>query len=73
MIAEGEANRQSALDNGILNRAENNARMAIVKILELGKFGPVVFGAPLAGPPGLRPAAGSSPVEPAEAGNADDS
>jgi len=46
IILQGEANRQKALDGGILNHAEANAREAVLRILKLGKFESVVFGPP---------------------------
>lgn len=44
IIAQGEANRQAALDGGILDLAEANARLAVLRILKLGNFDKVVFG-----------------------------
>ena len=47
VIAQGEENRRSALEGGILERAETNARSAVERILNLGDGGNVVFGPPL--------------------------
>lgn len=44
IIIQGEANRQAALDGGILKLAEANARMAVLRILKLGEFENIVFG-----------------------------
>ena len=44
IILQGEANRQAALDGGILKLAEANARMAVLRILKLGEFENIVFG-----------------------------
>jgi len=44
IILQGEANRQKALDGGILNLAESNARQAVLRILKLGDFENIVFG-----------------------------
>ena len=46
IIAQGEANRQAALDSGILDLADANARLAVLRILKLGNFDKVVFGVP---------------------------
>ncbi len=43
IIAQGEANRQAALDGGILNLAEANARLAVLRILKLGNFEKISF------------------------------
>lgn len=43
IIAQGEANRQAAIDDGILDRAEINARNAVLKVLGLGGVRDVVF------------------------------
>lgn len=47
IIAQGEENRRSALDGGILERAETNARLAVTRILNLEEGGEVLFGPPL--------------------------
>ncbi len=47
VIAQGEENRRSALEGGILERAEENARNAVARILNLGEGGEVIFGPPL--------------------------
>jgi len=44
IILQGEANKQAALDSGILQRAEANARIAVVRILKLGDYENIVFG-----------------------------
>jgi hypothetical protein len=44
IIIQGEANRQAALDGGILKLAEANAQMAVLRILKLGEFENIVFG-----------------------------
>ncbi len=44
VIAQGEANRQAALDNGILSHAEAKARLAVIRVLKLGEFDIIVFG-----------------------------
>ena len=44
VIAQGEANRQSAIDGGILERSEANARKAVTRVMKLGGFEKVVFG-----------------------------
>ena len=46
IIAQGEANRQAALDSGILSHAESNARLAVMRVLKLGKFDNIVFSSP---------------------------
>lgn len=43
IIAQGEANKQAALESGILNMAESNARMAVMRILNLGEFENISF------------------------------
>ena len=43
IIAQGEANRQAAIDDGILDKAEINARNAVLKVLGLGGIRDVVF------------------------------
>jgi hypothetical protein len=47
IISQGEANRTAALDDGILEQAEANARLAVIRILKLGGFDKIVFGPPL--------------------------
>ncbi len=44
VIAQGEANRQAALDNEILSHAEAKARLAVIRVLKLGEFDIIVFG-----------------------------
>jgi hypothetical protein len=68
VISQGEENRRSALEGGILGRAEANARSAVLRILNLGEGGEVVFGAPLnAGP--AAPEASSDGDTEGEGGN----
>lgn len=43
LIAQGEANKQSALEGGILDLAEANARLAVKRILNLGEFENISF------------------------------
>jgi len=51
VIAQGEANRQSAIDGGILERSEANARKAVTRVMKLGGFEEVMFGPALMGEP----------------------
>lgn len=46
VIAQGEANRQAAIDGGILETAEINARKAVLQVLRLGQIEDVVFASP---------------------------
>ena len=43
IIVQGEANRQAALDGGILNLAEANARLAVLRVLKLGNLEKITF------------------------------
>ncbi|RKX70030.1 MAG: hypothetical protein DRP60_16090 [Spirochaetes bacterium] len=43
IIVQGEANRQAALDGGILSLAEANARLAVLRVLKLGKLENITF------------------------------
>jgi len=43
IIRQGEVNRKAALDSGILKLAENNAKLAVKRILAIGGFSQVVF------------------------------
>lgn len=43
VIAQGEANKQAALKGGILDLAEANARLAVMRILNLGELENVSF------------------------------
>lgn len=43
VIAQGEANKQAALEGGILDMAEANARQAVIRILNLGEFENISF------------------------------
>ncbi len=46
IVAQGQANRQAAVEDGILDRAEINAREAVTKVLRLGGIEDVVFAVP---------------------------
>ena len=43
IIVQGEANKQAALDGGILNLAEANARLAVLRVLKLGNLEKITF------------------------------
>jgi len=45
VVAQGEANRTAALESGILDRAEANARKAVSRILRLGGVEDIRFAA----------------------------
>jgi len=47
VIAQGEANRDAALESGILNRAETNAQLAVIRALQLAQIQNISFGPPL--------------------------
>ena len=67
IIAQGEENRRSALDGGILERAEANARSAVARILDLGEGREVVFGPTLgASAGGTAPGEGKAAADSAE-------
>jgi len=43
IIAQGITNRKTSVENGILERADTNARQAVLKILRIGGFDKVIF------------------------------